>query len=303
MLSADIQARMAAMIISRRNMLGPMLWALLGSGAKAAAPVGPYEVQGGQFKSFDGTQLFYRRLGEGPPVLLLHGLLGDGPRTWFSTGIAQSLAAAGFSAIAPDARAHGLSAAPSDAAAYPKDVQAMDVEALIRFLNLGSVRVVGYAMGSQTAVRLMARGAKVGRGVLGGVGDRSITQTERVAESYQATILHPRSARDPALGVAVEAAIRLRRLNPAALTALVRSDRSTPPAALAGIRTPLLVLTGRLDRAEGSAEQLAALLPNARAAHTSGSHLEALSDPRFAQLALAFFLSRGPAARFSPPPG
>jgi len=292
---------MAAMILNRRNTLAAVVSALLAGRAHAAPILGPYEVKGGQFSSFDGVQLFYRRMGKGSPVLLLHGLLGDGPRTWFSTGIAQSLAAAGFSVIAPDARGHGLSAAPVDPAAYPKDVEAMDVEALIRFLNLGSIRTVGFAMGARTAVRLMARGARVERAVLGGVGDRGVTEAERLAPFYAEPILHGRASRDARLGVTVQAAIRLQKLKPEALLALVRSERSTPAASLARIRTPVLVITGTADHVEGSAEGLARLFASGRAEHTAGSHLAALRDPRFAQLAAAFLRSHGPSAQFVPP--
>jgi pimeloyl-ACP methyl ester carboxylesterase len=297
---------MAAIDFSRRNMLtgalGGTLAALAGQGAWAAPILGPYEVEGGQFKSFDGAQLFYRRVGKGPPVILLHGLLGDGPRTWFATGVAQGLAGAGFSVIAPDARAHGLSAAPIEAAAYPKDVMALDVEALIQSLRLRSVRLLGYAMGGRTAVRLMVRGeARIERAVLGGVGDRGVTQTERIAPSYAEPILQGRASRDPRLGVAVQAAIRLQRLRPRALLALVRSEPSTPPAGLARIRTPVLVVTGTADRVEGTAEALAALLPAARAEHVAGSHLGALRDRRFAPLSAAFLDSTLAPARFVAP--
>jgi hypothetical protein len=139
----------------------------------------------------------------------------------------------------------------------------------------------------------MSRGVRVDRGVLGGVGDRGVTDTERLAPTYAEPILHGRAARDPRLGVAVQAAIRLQRLRPDALLALIRSERSTPAPALARIRTPLLVLAGEADRLEGSPERLAALLGAARAERTAGSHLAALRDPRFAQLASTFLLARG----------
>jgi pimeloyl-ACP methyl ester carboxylesterase len=289
---------MAGTGFNRRSLVGTALAALASASARAAPTIGPYEVEGGQFKSFDGTQLFFRRTGKGPPVLLLHGLLGDAPRTWFSTGVAQSLAAAGFTAIAPDARAHGLSAAPTDPQAYPKDVEAMDVEALMRFLDLGQVRVVGYGLGSHTAIRLMARGGAVERGVLGGIGDRNVTQTEELTAKYQEAILNARGGRDPVLGVVVQAAIRLQNLNPRALALLLDSGRSTPPAALARIRTPLLVITGRTDRSEGTAERLAHLLGEAQAEHVAGSHLDALRDRRFARLTTAFLRSRSGPAQF-----
>jgi pimeloyl-ACP methyl ester carboxylesterase len=297
---------MAATVFNRRSLLGAALAGLLSGPARAAAPAASYEVQGGQFRSFDGVPLFYRRVGKGPPVLLLHGLFGDGPRTWFATGVAQALAGAGFEAIAPDTRAHGLSAAPSDPAAYPKDVEAMDVEALMRLLGLRSIRLVGYGLGAHTAVRLMARGDVVDRGVLAGVGDRSITESERLAAAYADLIQRRRTGPDPTLGVAVQAAIRLQRLNPQALVALIRSDRSTSKAMLARIRTPLLVLDGGVNSEVaggiGTAGRLAELLSNAREEHTAGRYLESLRDRRFGELTTAFLRSRAPAARFVSPP-
>jgi pimeloyl-ACP methyl ester carboxylesterase len=292
---------MVSAVLQRRTLLGTALSVLLPSRVMAAAETDAFEVQGGQYKSFDGQSLFYRRTGRGAPVLLLHGFLGDGPRTWFATGVAQGLAAAGFQAIAPDARAHGLSAAPVGAGAYPKDVQAMDVEALLRVLGLRSIRLVGYGLGAHTAVRMMARGVAVRRAVLVGSSGRSITETEQLAARYEALILRRGAEPDPTLGVAVQAAIRLQRLNPQALVGLIRSERSTPPSALAKIRTPLLVISGRVERAAASAEPLAALFPNARAEHAEGSHLEVLRDPRFVGLAASFLKAEGAAARFDPP--
>ena len=151
------------MQFSRRKALATALSAFVAGPGWAAAP--PLEAQGGQYASFDGAQLFYRRMGSGPPVVLLHSFLNDGPRIWFNTGIAQGLVQAGFSIVAPDFRTLGLSSAPPGP--YPKDVLAMDVEALLKTLKLKSYRMFGYAMGSRTAMRLMARGARPERCVLG----------------------------------------------------------------------------------------------------------------------------------------
>jgi N-formylmaleamate deformylase len=51
---------------------------------------------------------FLRTGGEGPPVVLLHGLMGDG--AYFSP-LARALEA-DFDVVMPDARAHGGSSAP-----------------------------------------------------------------------------------------------------------------------------------------------------------------------------------------------
>ena len=64
-------------------------------------------------------------------VVLLHGLFSDAETNWIKFGHAATIAAAGFRVIMPDLRAHGRSAKPHDAAAYPPDVLADDGLALI----------------------------------------------------------------------------------------------------------------------------------------------------------------------------
>lgn len=271
------------------------LSALVAGPASAASE--PLEAQGGQYSSFDGARLFYRRMGAGPPVVLVHGFLSDGPKTWFNTGIAQTIAQAGFSVLAPDLRALGLSASPLGT--YPKDVMAMDVEALIHTLRLRSYRLVGYAMGSRVAMRLMARGARPERCILGGTGIDGALDVERLAASNIETIRTGKNLRDPRLGVRFASAIRLQKLNPEALISLLKSQAPTTRSELAQMRCPILVLDGDKDNYEGSAVELADQLPVAALVHVPGDHLQALRDPRFAQIAAAFLKSREPPARFA----
>lgn len=282
------------MHFSRRTALASALSALFAASAQGAT--GVLEAQGGQYASFDGAQLFYRRMGKGPPVLMLHSFLSDGPKTWFNTGVAQALVQAGFSVIAPDARAQGLSAAPKGP--YPKDVLAMDVEALIRSLKLKSYDIVGYAMGARTALRLVLRGAQPERCVLGGVGIRGVTDVEHTVAGNIETIQTGRNARDPRLGVLVQSAIRLQKLSPQALIAVLKSEVSVSRAELAQIHTPVLLLNGEKDEIEGSVNELAALMPQAAVLRTPGDHFSALRDAKFAQDAAAFLKSKDLPARF-----
>ena len=60
----------------------------------------------------DGVELAYHELGEGRPVVLLHGLFSDSNMNWIKFGHAGRIAAAGFRVIMPDLRAHGLSGKP-----------------------------------------------------------------------------------------------------------------------------------------------------------------------------------------------
>ncbi len=283
------------MEFSRRTVLGSAFAALVADSARAA-PASP-EVQGGQYASFDGAQLFYRRMGKGPPVILLHSFISDGPRSWFNTGIAQTLVQAGFSVVAPDARAHGLSAAPPGA--YPKDTLAMDVEALIRVLGLKSYRLFGFAMGSRTAVRLMVRGARPERAVLGGAGPITVFGVDRSIATTIRTIQTGRDSRDAQLGVLVQSAIRVQKLKPQALIAVLKSEASTSRGELAQIKTPILVLNGDKDTLEGAASELTTLLPEAASSSVPGNHFTVVGEPKFAQTAAGFLQSKDTPDRFT----
>ena len=116
------------------------------------------------FESFDGTGLAVHRMGEGKPVLLLHGLFSNAEMNWHRFGHAERLVEAGFEAIMPDLRAHGHSDKPHDPAAYPPDVLVKDVFALVEALGLETYDLVGFSLGSRTAARaVIADKRKLGR--------------------------------------------------------------------------------------------------------------------------------------------
>jgi pimeloyl-ACP methyl ester carboxylesterase len=56
----------------------------------------------------NGVRIAYQELGEGHPIVLLHGFMGLGSQ-WISPGPAAALASAGFRVILPDLRGHGAS--------------------------------------------------------------------------------------------------------------------------------------------------------------------------------------------------
>ncbi|MBL8994789.1 MAG: alpha/beta fold hydrolase, partial [Spirochaetia bacterium] len=51
-------------------------------------------------------KLHLRKLGEGRPLLILHGLFGSGDN-WLA--VAKKISEAGYACLLPDARNHGLS--------------------------------------------------------------------------------------------------------------------------------------------------------------------------------------------------
>lgn len=91
-----------------------------------------------------------------PPVLLLHGW---GASAYMYRYLAPALAAAGFRAIVPDLRGHGLSDKPRGARFYRTDALLGDVHDVMRVLGLTTpLPVVGQSMGGALALRLALAG-------------------------------------------------------------------------------------------------------------------------------------------------
>jgi len=241
------------------------------------------------FTSFDGTQISYQTLGEGPPVLLLHGFSGNAEINWFGPGIAQKIAAAGYTVIAPDLRGHGASPFVAPEASWPRDAIARDQIALMKHLGQKPHGVVGYSMGSLSALRYQLLSREAGRLILGGIGDSAADETN--------------TDRNTAFRAALDAAIRGED-TPAAKAMLARAKATG--GSLEGYRgalssrlytgrdlletfdLPVLVLTGKDDLDNGSGPKLAEIIPGAEYVELSGNHLTAVGDPALPEAIIAF---------------
>ncbi|POA49029.1 alpha/beta hydrolase, partial [Pseudomonas sp. GW460-R15] len=84
---------------------------------------------------------------------------------WIKYGHVARIAESGFRVIMPDLRAHGDSAKPHEAAAYPPDVLMRDGFALIAHLGLTDYDLAGYSLGGRTSMRMLANGATPRRAV------------------------------------------------------------------------------------------------------------------------------------------
>lgn len=91
--------------------------------------------------------LFVQELGDGPPVLVLHGLLGQG-RNWGAIG---RRLARGRRVLLVDLRNHGRSP-HHPAMTYP--AMALDLAELIRTRGLHRAAVIGHSMGGKVAMTL-----------------------------------------------------------------------------------------------------------------------------------------------------
>jgi pimeloyl-ACP methyl ester carboxylesterase len=102
-----------------------------------------------------GIPLAYEQRGDGPPVLLVHGLASDG------RGLAESVAEVAGSAriIAYDRRGYGASGAPHPYTGTTVMEQAEDAAALLRGLDAAPAVVVGDGFGALIALDLLRRHA------------------------------------------------------------------------------------------------------------------------------------------------
>ncbi len=255
----------------------------LAHGAKSALPPGM------EFTSFDGTRLHVTELGEGPPVLLLHGLFSNADTNWIRYGTARQLAEAGHRLILPDFRGHGLSDAPDGPERWPPDVLAKDIEALVAHLGLGGDFVLGgYSLGARTVARLLARGLKPRAAIFAGMGLRGLTRGADRAQFFIRMIekrgTWPRGTPE----FVAEAFMKTSVKNPDCIVHLLGGQQSTPEEVLRTLDLPSLVVCGADDQDNGSAPELAALLPDARYAEIPGTHMGSVTRPELGAAIAAF---------------
>jgi len=111
----------------------------------------------GVFES-DGVKIRYVTEGEGEPVVLIHGWMGDSS-TWGrdSSGNTKlnTNRVGGFQLIALDCRGHGKSDKPHDPEKYGPEM-AGDVVRLLDHLNLEKAHLIGYSSGAFIAGKVVA---------------------------------------------------------------------------------------------------------------------------------------------------
>lgn len=231
------------------------------------------------FASFDGTQLVWHELGEGRPVVLLHGLFSSAVMNWIKYGHAAAITARGFRVIMPDLRAHGDSAKPHDAAAYPIDVLTDDALALVAHLGLSDYDLGGYSLGGRTVVRALVRGAKPRRAIVAGMGLTGLTHTGPRTDHFKHILDNLGRFEKFSPEWNAEAFLKTTKGDTVALRLLLDSMIDTAAADIAGLDLPVLVLSGVEDEDNGSVADLAALLPRATLVRTPGGHMSAVTKP------------------------
>jgi N-formylmaleamate deformylase len=126
----------------------------------------------------NGIDIHYLRTGGAkPPLVLLHGLTGNGA-CW--SPLARSLEAE-FDVVMPDARGHGNSSTPLNG--YRYEDHAHDVLGLIQGLGLAAPVLLGHSMGGMTAAFVASQIAVAIRGVI--LADPTFLSPERQREVHE----------------------------------------------------------------------------------------------------------------------
>lgn len=245
------------------------------------------------FASFDCTRLAFHTEGKGRPVLLLHGLFSSAQMNWIKWGHGARLATAGFKAIMLDFRVHGQSEAPREASAYPPGVLVRDVAALAEHLGLepGGFDLVGFSLGARTAIHAVGYSILEPRRLaICGMGVAGLSDWERRADHFKRVIDEFDTIKPGDPAYTARTFLKSQGVDRIAARLLLDAMDDFDLARLAAITMPTAVICGDEDQDNGSAAELAALLPDARYIEVPGTHLNSVTKPDLGE-ALARFLA------------
>ena len=238
----------------------------------------------------DGVRLACHELGEGRPVVLLHGLFSDANMNWIKFGHAARIAAAGFRVIMPDLRAHGESDKPHGEQFYPKGILARDLRELIELLQLAEFDLGGFSLGARTTVEAVGEGLRPRRAVLGGAGLDGLRNWKRRKEFFVEAIgMFDRVQRGDPHWLSIQF-MKSQGVDRVAAAQLLESFEDAFMSWLEAFTMPTLVVCGDQDDDNGSAEELANVLPNAIFEEVPGTHMSSVTKPELGE-AIARFLA------------
>jgi pimeloyl-ACP methyl ester carboxylesterase len=236
-----------------------------------------------------GCRIAFEVSGEGPAVLLQHGLFSR-RRTWHDNGFVEGLARE-RTVVTADSLGHGDSDKPADPEAYRRDARADDLAAVLDALRIERAHLVGYSMGAWMAAGFAARHPGRLRSLtLGGWDPVAGSAAARTQPPIAfATVLAAVRARAPQLtawiDTAAEAGLR------ACWDALSEVDGAE--AALAACPAPVLLWAGKEDPVHDGMQVLASRLPGGTFCAVPGDHLGAMTTCAAESLeALRAFLRR-----------
>ena len=239
----------------------------------------------------DGVELAYHELGEGRAVILLHGLFSDANMNWIKFGTADRIAREGFRVIMPDHRAHGLSGKPHGAEFYPKGILARDVRELVARLELQDFDLGGFSLGARTTVEAVGEGMRPRRAILGGAGLEGLRNWKRRKDFFlEAIAMFDTVQRGDPHWLSIQF-MKSQKVDRVAAVQLLDSFEDAFMDWLQAFTMPTLVVCGDQDDDNGSAEELAGVLPNATFREIPGTHMSSVTRPELGDAIAEFLVS------------
>lgn len=230
--------------------------------------------------------IYYATYGDGPPVILLHGGMGNGDH--FALQLPALVEA--HRVIVIDSRGHGRSALPKQKLSYR--VMAEDVVAVMDALKLERAALVGWSDGGSIALDVaINQPTRVSKLFVVGTnydasGHKPRKQPSSTFAAYTAKCRadHARLGGTPETFQAMVTAMR----------PIWRSPGGFTKKQLASIQAPTLVALGEHDEliTVEHVREMAKLIPNAKATiFPNASHFVMWQDPKAFNAALVEFLA------------
>jgi pimeloyl-ACP methyl ester carboxylesterase len=243
------------------------------------------------WKASDGIELAFHEMGEGRPVILIHGLFSNAETNWIKFGHAQRIANEGFRVVMPDLRAHGQSGKPHDPDCYPCGILARDVRELVAHLKLEIFDLGGFSLGARTTIEAVGEGLRPAKAVLGGMGFEGLKGwLNRKNFFLDAIDAFDSSSRGDPHWLAIQF-MKTMNVDLEAMKLLLQSFAPANDEWFAAFTMPTLVICGSEDLDNGSGRKLAEVLPNATYEEVPGTHMSSVAGPGLGEAIARFLLS------------
>jgi len=250
-------------------------------------------------------------IGEGPPIVLVHGFTSSLEGNWGQSGWIDFLVAQGRAVVGLDCRGHGRSGKPHNPGAYDGNQMADDVLAVMDAVGLDRADLMGYSMGGRIAVSLMARRrGRFSSVIVGGAGLPPAVSDAQTRAAIAAAL-----ETDDVSTISLPAALFMREFaesrahDPQSLAGLDNDLKAlgacygryfqqldqVDDAALRQVHVPVLAVVGDGDEALPQAQRLVEAMPDARLVVLPGEdHLTTISAQKYKDAAAAFLKKEHP---------
>jgi len=237
-----------------------------------------------QFQSGDVT-IAYDDVGSGArPIILVHGFSSNRNENWRRTGWYGALERRRMRFVAFDARGHGESAKPHDAAAYGREKMVGDIFALMDHLQIPRADLLGYSMGARLSLAAaLAKPERIGDLILGGAGGKLFDAPPPgtpMADAMNAASID--AITEPLLRSFRQFADEQGEDRLALAACSQGRGTNFTPDEVSKLSVNTLVVAGARDQLAGEPEELAAIIPGGKAATLPGcDHFSAIPHALF----------------------